>query len=323
MTHHLTHRERMEQKRRLQGSGGMVAGKSASDLFITCVIWAILFLIAFVCIVPLWHVLMASVSDPRQIAFGMGNSYKGGIVWWPVANADGQLDFSGYEYIFEDGTIFRGYLNTIIYVVCSVTIGMIINITGGYVISRKTKLKPFLTLFVMFTSMFNGGLIPTYAVVRGLGMTDTPLSVIIPGCTLSFFVIMLSNAFATVPESTVESAKLDGAGHLRIMWQIVLPQAMPLATVVILNSVILQWNSWMNASIYLSSNVSELWPLQLMVRELSARSENFLSAGSAAAWSLYLVRYTVIVASTLPILCLFPLFQKKMEQNVVVGAVKG
>lgn len=301
----------------------MVAGKSASDIFVTCVIWSILFIIAFICIIPLWHVFMASISDPKQIAFGMGDTYKGGIVWWPVANADGQLDFSGYEYIFEDGSIFRGYLNTIIYVVCSVTLGMFINITGGYVISRKTKCKPIFTLYVMFTSMFNGGLIPTYTVVRGLGLTDTPLAVIIPGCTLSFFVIMLSNAFATVPESTVESAKLDGAGHLRIMWQIVLPQAMPLATVVILNSVILQWNSWMNASIYLSSSVSELWPLQLMVRELSSRSENYLAAGSSAAWSLYLVRYTVIVASTLPILCLFPIFQKRMERNVVVGAVKG
>lgn len=175
----------------------------------------------------------------------------------------------------------------------------------------------------MFTSMFHGGLIPTYAVVKGLGFTDTILSVIIPGCTNAFFVVMMSNAFCTVPESTVESAKLDGAGHLRIMFQIMLPQAMTFAVVVILNSVILQWNSWMPASIYLSSNVSDLWPLQLLIRDLSARSENYLAAGSAAAWSLYLVRYTVIIASTLPILCVFPFFQKKMEKNVVVGAVKG
>lgn len=319
----MTRQERIALKKRLHGSGGMVAGKSAGDIAVTCVIWGILFLIAFCCLIPLWHVVMASFSDPRQIAFGMGDTYKGGIVWWPVADSDGAWTLGGYEYIFEDGSIFRGYLNTIIYVVCSVTIGMVINVTGGYVISRNTKLKPFLTLFVMFTSMFNGGLIPTYAVVKGLGMTDTPLSVIIPGCTNAFFVIMLSNAFCSVPESTVESAKLDGAGHLRIMWQIMLPQAMPLATVVVLNSVILQWNSWMNASIYLSSSVSELWPLQLMIRDLSARSENYLAAGSAAAWDLYLVRYTVIVASTLPMLCLFPLFQKKMESNVVVGAVKG
>ena len=319
----MTRQERIAMQKRIQGSGGMVTGKSAGDVAITCVTWGILFLVAFICLIPLWHVLMASVSDPKQIAFGMGETYKGGIVWWPVANADGAWDFSGYEYIFEDGSIFRGYLNTILYVLCSVSIGMVVNVTGGYVISRNTKLKPFLTLFVMFTSMFNGGLIPTYAVIRGLGMTDTILSVIIPGCTNAFFVVMMSNAFCTVPESTVESAKLDGAGHLRIMFQIMLPQAMTFAVVTILNSVILQWNSWMPASIYLSSNVSDLWPLQLLIRDLSARSENYLAAGSAAAWSLYLVRYTVIVASTLPILCIFPFFQKKLEKNVVVGAVKG
>lgn len=319
----MTRQERIAMKKRIQGSGGMVQGKSAGDIAVTCVTWGILFLVAFLCLIPLWHVLMASVSDPKQIAFGMGETYKGGIVWWPVANADGAWDFSGYEYIFEDGSIFRGYLNTILYVICSVSIGMVVNITGGYVISRNTKLKPFLTLFVMFTSMFNGGLIPTYAVVKGLGMTDTILSVIIPGCTNAFFLVMLSNAFASVPESTIESAEIDGAGHMRIMWQIVLPQAMPLATVVVLNSLILQWNSWANASIFLSSNVKDIWPLALMIRDLGDQSENFMGSGGASNYDLYLIRYAVIIAGSLPMLCIFPFFQKKMESSVIVGAVKG
>lgn len=319
----MTRQERIAMQKRIRGSGGMVQGKSAGDIAVTCVTWGILFLVAFICLIPLWHVLMASISEPNLIAFGMGETYKGGIVWWPVANADGAWDFSGYEYIFEDGSIFRGYLNTILYMVASTAIGMFINVTGGYVISRNSKLKPFFTLYVMFTAMFHGGIIPTYAVLNGLGMINNSLSVIIPGRTNAFFLIMLSNAFASVPESTIESAEIDGAGHMRIMWQIVLPQAMTFAVVVILNSVILQWNSWMPASIYLSSNVFDLWPLQLLIRDLSARSENYLAAGSAAAWSLYLVRYTVIIASTLPILCIFPFFQKKLEKNVVVGAVKG
>lgn len=302
-----------------KGTGGMVRGKTAGDIIIDVVIYAFLVLTLFICLVPMWHVLMASVSDPKQIAFGMGDSYKWGIVWWPVGD---ELHFEGYEYIFQDGSIFRGYLNTVIYVLAATVIGMVVNITGGYVISRNTKSKTIMTIFVMFTAMFHGGLIPTYAVVKGLGMTNTVWSVIIPGCTNAFFVIMLANAFNTVPESTIESARIDGAGHFRIMWQILLPQALPLATVVVLNIVILQWNSWMNASIYLSSNNMDLWPLQLIVRELSARSDSFLGSGKAN-YALYLVRYTVIVASTLPILCIFPFFQKKMESNVVAGAVKG
>ena len=315
----MTRQERIAMQKRIRGSGGMVQGKSAGSVIADILIYLVLVLILAVCIVPLWHVLMASVSDPKQIAFGMGETYKGGIVWWPV----GEVTLAGYELVFEGGDILRGYLKTILYMVASTAIGMFINVTGGYVISRNSKLKPFFTLYVMFTAMFHGGIIPTYAVLNVLGMINNALSVIIPGCTNAFFLIMLSNAFASVPESTIESAEIDGAGHMRIMFQIMLPQAMTFAVVVILNSVILQWNSWMPASIYLSSNVSDLWPLQLLIRDLSARSENYLAAGSAAAWSLYLIRYAVIIAGSLPMLCIFPFFQKKMESSVIVGAVKG
>ena len=117
--------------------------------------------------------------------------------------------------------------------------------------------------------------------------------------------------------------KIDGAGHMRIMWQIVLPQAMPLATVVVLNSLILQWNSWANASIFLSSNVKDIWPLALMIRDLGDQSENFMGSGGMSNYNLYLIRYAVIIAGSLPMLCIFPFFQKKMESSVIVGAVKG
>ena len=328
MRENIVNRNKAPRSERLHGgaaraskkqTGGMVHGKSAGSVIADIFIYLVLVLILAVCIVPMWHVLMASVSEPNLIAFGMGDSYKGGIVWWPV----GEVTFAGYELVFEGGDILRGYLNTILYMVASTAIGMFINVTGGYVISRSSKLKPFFTLYVMFTAMFHGGIIPTYAVLNGLGMINNPLSVIIPGCTNAFFLVMLSNAFASVPESTIESAEIDGAGHMRIMWQIVLPQAMPLATVVVLNSLILQWNSWANASIFLSSNVKDIWPLALMIRDLGDQSENFMGSGGASNYDLYLIRYAVIIAGSLPMLCIFPFFQKKMESSVIVGAVKG
>lgn len=303
--------------RRAKNGSGMVRGKSVGSVIADIVIYLILIGALFICLIPFWHVLMASFSDPNMIAFGVGT--VGGIVWWPV----GDTTFAGYELVFAGGDILRGYLNTILYMVSSTAIGMFINVTGGYVISKKTKLRPVLTLFVMFTAMFHGGIIPTYAVVSGLGMVDNALSVIIPGCTNAFFVVMLANAFSSVPESTIESAEIDGAGHFRVMWQIVLPQAMPLATVVILNSLVLQWNSWVNASIYLSSNVQNLWPLQLMIRDLSTQSESFMGSSGASNMNLYLIRYAVIIAGSLPMLIVFPFFQKKMEKSVIVGAVKG
>ena len=302
--------------RRKKSQGGMVHGNSVYSVIADVFIYLILIVALAVCIIPMWHVLMASFSQANLIAFGMG--MEGGIVWWPV----GEMTLAGYELVFAGGDILRGYLNTILYIIGSVALGMFINVTGGYVISRSTKLKPFLTLFVMFTSMFHGGIIPTYAVLSGLGMIDNVLSVIMPSCTNAFFLVMLANAFAGIPESTVESAAIDGAGHFRIMWQIVLPQAMPFVTVVVLNTIILKWNSWANESIYLSSNVKDLWPLALMVRDLSAQSENFLGTGSAN-YDLFLIRYAVIIAGSLPMLCIFPFFQKKMESSVIVGAVKG
>lgn len=298
--------------------GGMVEKRTAGGIIADAVIYALLILVLLACLLPMWHVLMASVSDPRQISIGRGT--VGGIVWWPV----GEFNFAGYELLFEDGDLLRGFANTVFYMVAATAIGMVVNVTGGYVMSRKSKLKPFLTLFVMFTAMFHGGMLPTYSVVRGLGFLDSPLALIIPGCTNAFFVIMLSNALAAVPEATVEAAEIDGAGHLRVMWQIMLPQAMTLTTVIVLNSLVLQWNAWVNASIYLSNNADQWWPLQIWIRSFNALSDQYQgSGGGRPNYDLYLIRYAVIIVGSLPMLCVFPFFQKKMEKGVIAGAVKG
>lgn len=297
--------------------GEMVSKRSWGGIVADVIIYGILVIILACCIIPFWHVLMASFSEAKKIAFG--NGLVGGIAWWPI----GTPTLAGYTYIFEDGSIFRGFLNTIIYMVVATCFGMIVNVTGGYVMSRKSKLKSVLTVFVMFTAMFNGGMLPTYTVIHSLGMTDTMWAIFIPGCTNAFFVIMISNALAGVPESTVEAAELDGAGHLRIMWQIMLPQAMTLVTVVILNSLVLQWNAWVGASIYLSSSVQDLWPMQLVIKELNAISETFMSYVGKSSYDLYLIRYAVIILGMLPMLIMFPFFEKKMERGVIAGAVKG
>ena len=298
--------------------GGMVEKRTAGGIIADIIIYALLILTLLICLAPMWHVLMASISDPRQISAGRG--LVGGIAWIPV----GEINFAGYELLFKEDGLYRGFLNTIFYMVGATAIGMFINITGGYVLSRKSRLRPFLVVFVMFTAMFNGGMMPTYAVIKGLGFTDTPLALLIPGCTIAFFVVMLSNALSAIPEATVEAAEIDGAGHLRIMCQIMLPQAMTMTTVIILNSLVLQWNAWVGASLYLSNSAQIWWPLQIWIRDFNELSDQYLGAGGGLQnWDLYLIRYSVIIVGTLPMLCAFPFFQKKMEQGVLVGAVKG
>ncbi len=290
---------------------GMVENPSTVAKIVHACVILVLVLIAFCSFIPLWHVLMASFSDGKTLL-----AHKG-LLWLPV----GKVNIDGYLNVFKDSSLLSGYANTLFYVIGSTCIGMIINITAGYVLSRESKLRKPLTLLIMLTVIFSGGLIPTYMVVRSLGWTGTRLALLIPGCTNGMFVIMMMNAFRSVPESTVESARIDGAGHIKTLFHVMLPQAMSLGTVIILNSVILQWNSWFNASIYVPTK-KNLWPLQLWIKQIVADNESFLLS-SNPDYSRYLIQYALIIVATLPILCAFPFFQDKLEKGVLGGAVKG
>lgn len=290
---------------------GMITKTSGWGLVADVVIWILLLGVAFCCIIPLWHVLMASISDGKELL-----SHEG-VLFTPAGNPT----LEGYRYLFRDASILQGYGNTLIYVVGATFLGFILNVLGGYALSHQSKLRSAMTLFVMFTMMFNGGLIPTYIVIKSLGMVGTRWALLIPGCTMALFVLMMSNAFQSVPQATIEAAELDGAGHFRTMIQIALPQTGNILVVTILNSVILQWNSWFNASIYVT-NARELWPLQLWIRQIVADNENILRS-SNPDYNRYLVQYGVIIAATLPVLVAFPFFQKRLEAGAMAGAVKG
>ena len=177
-----------------------------------------------------------------------------------------------------------------------------------------------MTLFFVVSLMFNGGTVPTYMVIRTLGMTGTIWSLILPGCTNAMFIMMTMNAYKQVPYSTIESAELDGAGHFTIMFKILLPQAMGLVTVCMINTAILSWNSWFEASIYVPSN-KEIWPLQLWIRQIVADNESILQAATPD-WNKYLVSYCVIIIATLPVLIAMPFAQKQLQKGSLLGAVK-
>ena len=182
----------------------------------TTLICAVLYIIALCCLIPLWHVLISSISDGQRLLAHEG------VVFYPL----GQPTLDGYRYVFRDSRILLGYANSLMYVAGQVLFGFVINVLGGYVLSRKPKLAPALTIALVLTMMFSGGTVPTYMNVRRLGMVGTRWALIIPGCTNAIFVMMAVRAFAGVPEATVEAAKLDGAGHIRTMLQVMLPQAM-------------------------------------------------------------------------------------------------
>lgn len=289
----------------------MVVHPSLGGRIADIAIVLILAIVAFICIIPLWHVFMASISDGYSLL-----SHKG-TVWKPV----GEATLAGYRLLFSDPSILLGYLNSILYVFGGTVLGLLMNIFAGYILSRPTKLRGGMILFCVFTTMFSGGTVPTYMVIRALHMTGNRWSLIIPGCTNAIFMLLMMNAFSQVDKSYVEAAEIDGAGHLSIMFKVMWHQCKGMALVTGVNTAILKWNAWFEASIYIPNN-KELWPLQLWVKSITASATEFLKA-TRPNYDKNLLQYTVIVAATAPILLAFPFFIKKLEKGMALGGVKG
>lgn len=289
----------------------MVESTSIGAHIANVILGIILAIIAFCCVVPMWHVLMSSLSDGKALFA------HSGLVLWP----QGGLNLETYKMVLEDDSIIRSYIVTIIYVVGTSLLGLLLNTLGGYVLSRPSKLRGPLIMLLLVSIMFNGGMIPTYMVVRSLGMVGTPLAIIIPGCTNAMFIVMAMNGFLQVPKETMEAAQIDGANHIQLMFRVMLPQARGLILVTMINTALMAWNAWFEASIYVP-RTREWWPLQLVIRDFISRNQDFLNYANPD-YNRYLVQYVVIVLATLPVILLMPFFIKKLEKNMTLGAVKG
>lgn len=280
--------------------------------------YGFMILFGLLCLMPVWHVLMASISQPRML---MASS---GVLFKPL----GDITLEGYQLVLKNKNILTGYANTLFYVFFTTALGTVLTAVAGYLISRKDfRPAKMLTLFILFTMMFNGGLIPTYMVIRGLGMINTRWAVLIPGIINAFYIVMMKSAFEQLSGSYEESAKLDGAGPVTILFRILLPLVKANLVVIILFTVIMQWNSWYPASIYLPK-MREYWPLQLFMRELliendTAKIATSTDALAASDMVANLVKYCVTIVGTLPILCAYPFAQKYFVTGITLGGVKG
>ena len=296
----------------------MIEKNNPSRILFNVLNYGFMAVFAVLCIAPIWHVVMASISNPRMLMNASG------ILWTPMGNPT----FAGYELISKNKDILSGYGNTLLYVIWHCTVGTLCTTIAGFLVSRKNfKLQKPLLLFIMFTMMFSGGLIPTYLVIRSLGMINTRWVLMIPGMMNAFYIIMMKSAFDQLPESFEESAKLDGAGPLTILFRILVPLVKANIAVIIMFTIVIQWNSWYPASIYMPK-VRDQWPLQLFMRELliqndSAKVLSGNQALSKADFTSNLVKYCVTVIGTLPILLVYPFVQKYFVKGVTLGGVKG
>lgn len=273
--------------------------------------------IALVTVYPIIHVFMASFSNGNALM-----AHRGLLLWPKEFNID------AFKMIFEDGRLAKSYMNTIYICTVSLVFNIILTSFAAYFLTRKEAFgKNLIMKFILITMYFQGGLVPSYMVVKDLGLLDTYWAVILPTAISTYNLIVLRTAFASVPESLYEAARIDGAGHFRILFQIMFPLARATLAVIFLYYLVGHWNSWFSASIYLTKDADK-HPLQLYLRikliqnDMSMQGGEMVLDEDKAAISETL-KYAIIVVATVPVLCVYPLIQKYFTKGVMIGAVKG
>lgn len=281
---------------------------------------AILTLLALCCVIPIWHVVMASISEPALV------ETSSGLILWPL----GKASLNGFRYLIHFPKIWKGYRNTLFYVAAQALLSGTFTLLAGYVLSRKRfRYRNVLAGFITFTMLFNGGMIPTYMVVRDLKLLDTYWAMLIPGMLSVFNIIIMRTGIQEIPDSLEESARIDGAGELTILFRITLPLCKATFAVVILFICVNKWNEWFPALLYL--NKEDKYPLQMILRDILINQTTINNGTVVSAdavndqMQLYkvLLRYCSIVVSILPILCIYPFVQRYFVNGVMIGSVKG
>ncbi|MCW3791677.1 carbohydrate ABC transporter permease [Paenibacillus sp. LS1] len=276
-------------------------------IFLTCAV--------LVVVVPLIYIVIASFMDPT-VLLNRGLSFN---------VSDWSLD--GYQMILSNPAMIRGFANAVLYSVSFALITVTVSIFAGYALSddRLAGREFFMIIFII-TMFFGGGLIPTYLLIRNLGMLDTVWAIIIPGAVNVWNIILSRTFFKGVPRELKEAANVDGASEMKIFFQIVIPLSKPIIFVLALYAFVGQWNSYFDAMIYLDN--PNLHPLQLVLRSILIQNQaapGMISDQLAMAELKRLsemIKYSAIVISSLPLIIMYPFFQKYFEKGVMVGSLK-
>ena len=251
-----------------------------------------------------------------------------GMLFWPV----GKPTLEGYKIVVNNPNIWSGYRNTLIILVLGLSINLFMTTLGGYVLSRRNVLwNKFLTILIVFTMYFGGGLIPSYLLIsKILHMDNTFWAVTVPGAISTYNMIICRTAFRGIPESLEESARLDGANDFVIFYKIILPLSKAAIATIGLYYAVGHWNSWFSAMIYFKD--SEKYPLQMVLRELvivtstlrdAVSSGDFNTASDIVNINVKGVKYATLFVSMVPMLAIYPFIQKYFVKGIMIGSLKG
>lgn len=283
----------------------------SDTLFMAC-IYFILTLVSIVTILPFMQVVTLSMSPVQVI-----NSY--GFHFIPT-----QFDFSGYKQVMNNQLIWTAYGNTIMRTVVATLVTVTLTFMGAYPLSKKTlPHRTFWTGFVVLTMFFSGGLIPSYILVKNLGLMNSIWALILPGAVNTFLLLIVRNFVHEIPEALEESAKMDGANDIYILMKIILPLSLPVLATVSLYTAVYHWNAWFDSMLYIQTEKKQV--LQLILRKIILDGE--LSASGTETSQMVVntqtMKMATLVMSIIPILCVYPFLQKYFVKGTLIGSIKG
>ncbi|HHV96052.1 MAG TPA: carbohydrate ABC transporter permease [Clostridiaceae bacterium] len=290
-----------------------IKSRSSTDVFFYFIVYTLVIIAFFITLYPFVYIMSVSISDPIAVN-------RGEVFLWPVG-----FSLKGYKQVLKSGDIWVSYGNTIYYTIVGTIFNMIATVLAAYPLSRKTFCaRRFLNFFIVFVMYFSGGLIPTYLLINNIGLYNSRWVMIIPGLVSSYNVMICRSAFSSIPDEVMESAQIDGANDLHILFRIAIWLIKPTLAVLTLYYAVGHWNNFFTAMLYLSD--SSLYPLQVLLRRVLIQASNELLIDSTLeerSIAGIQIRYVTIVVATLPILAVYPFLQKYFVKGIMLGAVKG
>ena len=283
-------------------------------------IYVLLTILAFATFYPFWNALVISLNS------GM-DTMKGGITFWPR-----EFSLDNYKVVFQDSRILNGFYISVLRTVVGTAMAIMFTAIFAYGISRKELVgRNYYMIFCIITMFFSGGLIPTFILIRGLGLFNTFWVMVIPGLLSVWNMIIFRTFFQALPAGLEESAKIDGCGYWATFFRIVLPLSGPVIATLGLFTAVYHWNDWFSPSIYISDQ--DLLPIQTMLQQIlssNIMSEQMAQADSAAAGRMAAMKtvstkslsMATMMVATIPIICVYPFVQKYFVKGVLVGSLK-
>ena len=264
---------------------------------------------------PFWHVFMVSLSSPEE-------AIRGGIFLLPK-----NFTTSTYRSVFQSSSIYSGFFTTIIVTITGAFFGTLITALTAWPLS-KNRLRggKVIMFFVLFTMIFNAGMIPNFLLIKNMGLYDTRLALILPLLVSAYNCIIMKSFFKSIPESMEESAKIDGANDAKIFFSIIIPLSKATIAAIALFTVVMYWNDYMSTVIYIQSSAK--WSLQAVLRSMLTNTQQAMqNAGvnvrAQQNMNAHTIKAANIVVATLPILMVYPFVQKYFVKGVMIGGVKG